>query len=216
MKLSNMFHNKWEVPDKVGSMKGQLNRGVWSLSQQGGGCWVSIMTLPTCTFLKLTRERGRPIGPHVHMAWRKLISKADWWWSGSSLIVVVELWEQARPERTRRCEEELMKTFGNWSSTVVWLCVCANMLIRCLCVCVRVCNYWSLVYCQLVHLLPDSFKACRSKGVATSSLWNQIHLVSSSAVYYLCTSTTHHEETRKIQTYRHWSCSSAIAVNCWI
>lgn len=119
LSIKLMFYNKWDIPDKVGSVKGQLNGCVDPLV--AGECCVSLMTLSACRFSELTRS-GQPIVACVHMAWRKLIGKADWLRSGSSLIVVVELGELARPERTYCCEEELMKTFGNWSSTVVWLC----------------------------------------------------------------------------------------------
>lgn len=102
-KLSNMFHNKRVVP---GSNEGQLNRGVRTLTQQRVA--VSIVTLSVCRLLKLTREQSAQ-SDHLCTCF------------GSCLITALERGVQTRLERTWSYKAELMKTFGNWSSAVMWL-----------------------------------------------------------------------------------------------
>lgn len=94
-KLSNMFHNKRDVP---GSNEGQLNRGVWTLTQQRVA--VSIVTLSVCRLLKLTREHSAQ-PDHLCTSF------------GSCLITALERGLQTRLERTWSYKAELMKTFGN-------------------------------------------------------------------------------------------------------
>lgn len=94
-KLSNMFHNKRDVP---GSNEGQLNRGVWTLAQQRVA--VSIVTLSVCRLLKLTREQSAQ-SDHLCTCF------------GSCLITALERGVQTRLERTWSYKAELMKTFGN-------------------------------------------------------------------------------------------------------
>lgn len=95
------------------------------------------------------KRTGKPFGQCVHMMAFDCSFRAQ------------------RTERSRQesCEEELMKTFGNPSTDVVRTCV-------------SVCNYRSLVYCQLVHLSPDSFKGRKSITwwLMTSSLQNPVKL----------------------------------------
>lgn len=132
----NMFHNRWDVPDKAWSIEGQLNRDMWTFSQQE----------PVEFFDDLV---------NVH----KILE--TWVWTTGPTREDLVLW--------RRINEDIWEFKQDCGVTVLtsWLDVS---------VCVCVCNYWFVVYCQPVHLLPDSFKGHRSKGVATSSLWNQTHL----------------------------------------
>lgn len=72
MKLSNQFHNTW-VPDKIGGMKGQLNKSVRGPSHSRGEVLSLCNDLVSVQSLETHKRTGRPIGLCAHG-----LKESDW------------------------------------------------------------------------------------------------------------------------------------------